>query len=279
MNETAPGPAKKSAKHRSPAYPAFDLKTAIERARSFYHHEKRSSANVAVAAQHWGYSPASSGGRQTLAALLTFGLLEDKGSGEQRSVALTDLALRILLDDRPDSIERVEAIRRAALLPKIHSELFSKWPNELPSNPNLRHYLLLEKKFNENSVDDFISQLRTTADFAQIYATGASTPATQAGPSTVVSEEADPDELPVETSNRQTVPSSFGAELATALTSIGKPVAGSGEAKRVRQDALSLDEGQVVLQWPDSLSETSFQDLSDWLELQLRRIKRNLKTS
>ncbi len=277
MNETAAGPAKKSAKHRSPAYPGLDLKAAIERARSFYHHEKRSSANVAVAVQHWGYSPSSSGGRQTLAALISYGLLEDKGSGDQRSVALTDLGLRILLDDRPDSIERADAIRRAALLPKIHSELFSKWPTELPSNPNLRHYLLIEKKFNENIVDDFISQLRTTADFARIYGPQAVSAASSPAP---IEEDEEQDAVLPETPIEPVAPSrpSSGPERATiALASSVTPAGGSGEAKRVRQDALSLDEGQVVLQWPDRLSETSFQDLSDWLELQLRRIKRNLQ--
>ena len=275
MNET--GPAKKSSKHRSPAYPGLDLKAAIERARSFYHHEKRSSANVAVAVQHWGYSPSSSGGRQTLAALISYGLLEDKGSGDQRSVTLTDLALRILLDDRPDSIERADTIRRAALLPKIHSELFSKWPSELPSNPNLRHYLLIEKKFNENIVDDFISQLRTTADFARIYAPHPASATTSSLPS-VEDEEQDTvlSEMPIEPAPIGRSPSGVEQPI-IALVSNGKS-AGNGETKRMRQDALSLDEGQVFLQWPDRLSETSFQDLSDWLELQLRRIKRNLQS-
>lgn len=275
MNETAPGPAKKAAKHRSPAYPGLDLKAAIDRARSFYHHEKRSSANVSVAIQHWGYSPASSGGRQVLAALLSYGLLEDKGSGDQRYVTLTDHALRILLDDRPDSIERADAIRKAALLPKIHSELFSKWPNELPSNPNLRHYLLIEKKFNENSVDDFISQLRTTADFARIYAphpVGAATSSTQ------VAEQEEHEVVPdTQTESVAIDGGSSGADQAPIVLVKSDKVA-TGDPRRMRQDALSLDEGQVVLQWPDHLSETSFQDLSDWLELQLRRIKRNLQS-
>ena len=220
MNET--GPAKKSSKHRSPAYPGLDLKAAIERARSFYHHEKRSSANVAVAVQHWGYSPSSSGGRQTLAALISYGLLEDKGSGDQRSVTLTDLALRILLDDRPDSIERADTIRRAALLPKIHSELFSKWPSELPSNPNLRHYLLIEKKFNENIVDDFISQLRTTADFARIYAPHPASATTSSLPS-VEDEEQDTvlSEMPIEPAPIGRSPSGVEQPI-IALVSNGK---------------------------------------------------------
>lgn len=153
--------------HRSPAYPAIDLKSAIERARQFYSAEKRAAANVRVAAEHWGYKFSSSGGKQVIAALLAFGLMEDEGSGEQRKVRLTDLALRIILDDRPDSKDRDDAISRAAMLPKIHQEILTKWPT-LPSDANLRHYLVLDRKFNENVVSDFIRELRNTILFAKI---------------------------------------------------------------------------------------------------------------
>ncbi len=55
------------------------------------------------------------------------------------------------------------------------------------------------------------------------------------------------------------------------------PPAGSKLMKtdvQAKQDVFTLDEGQVVLQWPPNLSPESFQDLKDWLELQLRKIGR-----
>lgn len=216
-------------------------------------------------------------GPPVLAHVLSPAEPESRVCPHQRSVTLTDLAIRILLDDRPDSIERADTIRRAALLPKIHSELFSKWPSVLPSNPNLRHYLLIEKKFNENIVDDFISQLRTTADFARIYAPHPASATTSSVPS-AGDEEQDTvlSEMPIEPASIGRIQSGAEQPIITVVSS-GKS-AGNGETKRMRQDALSLDEGQVFLQWPDRLSENSFQDLSDWLELQLRRIKRNLQS-
>lgn len=42
----------------------------------------------------------------------------------------------------------------------------------------------------------------------------------------------------------------------------------------VKEDVFSLDEGAVVLQWPDRLSKTSAQDLQDWLNLIGRKIQR-----
>lgn len=254
--------AKRGTVHRSPSFPAIDLKAAIDRARTFYQHEKRSSANVLVASKHWGYSPQSSGGKQVLAALIAFGLMGDKGSGDQRQVKLTDLALRILLDERPDSTERDAELRRAALTPKIHAEIFARWPDELPSDPNLRHYLLVEKKFNENSVDDFIKELRSTAEFAGVYAPvqdGSDSDAAdsdEGGPPDVA-------ENPRENPGQGAVAPSLQAPRPS----------GSG----MRQDTFSLDEGLVVLQWPAQLSEASYEDLKDWMELQLRKIGRSVR--
>lgn len=272
MNDTdASSKGKRGPVHRSPSFPSIDLKAAVERARAFYQHEKRLPANVTVAAKHWGYSPQSSGGKQVLAALLSFGLMEDKGSGDQRQVKLTDLALRILLDERPGSLERREALQRAAFMPKIHSELFTKWNESLPSDPNLRHYLLIDKKFNENSVEDFIKELRSTADFAGIYATSSPEPDSREESQEELEAEEPPQTGSV-TAGVATRPAGpqLGTPSVTSTPSIPTPAA------NMRQDTFSLDEGLVVLQWPAQLSKTSFEDLKDWMELQLRKIGRSV---
>ena len=43
-----------------------------------------------------------------------------------------------------------------------------------------------------------------------------------------------------------------------------------------RRDIFSLDEGDVVLQWPEKMSAESFEDFQSWVELQLRKIKRTI---
>ena len=257
--------AKRGVVHRSPSFPAIDLKAAVDRARTFYQYEKRSSANVRVASKHWGYSPQSRGGKQVLAALIAFGLMEDKGSRDQRQVKLTDLALRILLDERPDTTERDAELRRAALTPKIHGEIFAKWPDEFPSDPTLRHYLRVEKKFNENSVDDFIKELRSTAEFAGIYA-----PVRDGFESDV----ADSDEGRA-MAGAETPSENPGKGAVTPQQPPMPPMPPSGAG--MRQDTFSLDEGLVVLQWPAQLSEASYEDFRDWMELQLRKIGRAVR--
>src|ERR1700719_1411700 len=81
---------------RSPAYPFVNLETAIKRARTFYDREGRNAAPLTVTAKHWGYEAKSSGSTQTAAALMSFGLMQDEGTGDRRKVKLTPNALKIL---------------------------------------------------------------------------------------------------------------------------------------------------------------------------------------
>ncbi len=163
-----PTPARK--RTRSPAYPFINLGTALERAKQFHNKEQRNAANVNVASAHWGFAEGSSYTLQTVASLIYFGLMQDEGTGDKRTIRLTQSALRILLDMRPDSRERAELIKQAALAPKIHKQLWSKWGTNLPSDANLRHHLLFdwETPFNENAVDSFIAEYKSTIAFAKL---------------------------------------------------------------------------------------------------------------
>ena len=155
-------------KHRSPAYPGIDLREALAKAEVIRRMEGKNPAPVSAVLEHWGYKPRSGQGKVALSALIKFGLLEDEGSGENRKVRLTPLALKILLDDRPESPERLEAIRTAALMPAIHKELWGKYQGSLPSDANLRYYLRTERGFQDEAADLFIKQFRSTLAFAQL---------------------------------------------------------------------------------------------------------------
>ncbi len=153
---------------RSLGYPAVDLKTAIDKAKALYQAEGRNIAALPVTFKHWGYSKKSSGGLKTLAALNSFGLINVQGSGENRLIGLSDLALRIILDNREESVDRSRSMATAAINPNIHKKLWSLWGLEPPSFGNMRHHLIFEEGFNENVVEDFIKEYRSTIDYAQL---------------------------------------------------------------------------------------------------------------
>jgi len=138
-------------KDRSPNFPFINLETALHRAQQFYKEEKRGSAPFAGIAHHWGYSVSSSGCKQTAAALMSYGLMDDEGSGPQRTFRLTELAFRILLDQRPDSQERADYLREAAVKPSVAADVYAKWHDGLPSSATLHHYLVFDRSFNDTS--------------------------------------------------------------------------------------------------------------------------------
>jgi hypothetical protein len=157
---------------RSPSYPGINLETAIKRAEGFYKKERRNAAPFSVAVGHWGFGAKSSGGLVTVAAMRSFGLLKRfERSPGGRPVQLSDLALQILLDERPDSSERAAAIKKAALSPKLHASLWQKYRTaEEVSDANLKHDLVWRLKFNENTVDEVIKEYKDTIAYAKLAA-------------------------------------------------------------------------------------------------------------
>ena len=170
---------------RSPSYPYLDLPAALEKAAALWKAEGRHAVAVNVAMQHWGYKEESSTGYSCVAALKKFGLAEHEGIGETRQVRLSNLALTILLDNDPGSAGRRDALRTAALGPRIHAELWERYGAELPSEQSLRRFLVLERSFNEASVDELLAEYQATMAFAGL-SVGAVRGASQLTPAPVL---------------------------------------------------------------------------------------------
>src|SRR5438874_12768923 len=109
---------------RSPRYPGIPLDLAIERAKQLWEKEQLYPTNVQTALAHWGYAPKSGGGAVAIAALKSFSLIEDDGSGDARTVRLTERAQQILLSEDPMQVR--SATQEAALAPTIHRDLWER---------------------------------------------------------------------------------------------------------------------------------------------------------
>ena len=94
--------------------------------------------------------------------------MADKGVGVDRKVFLTPFGLNLILDERTVSPDRDKAIQQAAMTPKIMAELWSKYGRDLPSHETLRHYLRVEREFNDNAVNDVIKVYQANVQFAQL---------------------------------------------------------------------------------------------------------------
>lgn len=305
----APVDEGKKAKERSPGYPGISLETAIARVKEFHDIDKRNSASISVVAQHWGMTPKSSSTLINIAALKAFGLISDSGLGEKRRVQVTDLARRILLDERPDSEERADAIKVAALNPKMHRILWNKWGNEIPSDANMRQTLIFDYKFNPNTVGDFIRVYRATIRFAKLAESdrvslevkqggeenrGAGVYVPKVGdyvqwepggilqfqePKSITSISGDGKFAFVEGSSTGLPVNELIPQPKPDRVSAEHTMISSSFKSSMRQDVFSLNEGTCTIQWPTNLSPESLQDLKDWLKIVERKIARSTSDS
>jgi hypothetical protein len=161
-------PEYKPVRHRSPAYPAVPLKVALERAKQFYGEQRDRPAPVGAALDIWGFKPKSGTGGVMVAALKQFGLMDELNTGDVRKIQLTDLALRIIRDERDPSPARDKHIKRAALTPKIYAEMWKEWRETFAADATMRFFLIHDKKYNEASVSELIADYKDTIKFAKL---------------------------------------------------------------------------------------------------------------
>ena len=163
----------KQPKFRSPPFPYIGLGRALFKAEQLYNAVRHHGAAMPTAAKAWETGPKSSATLQSVATLIQYGLLDDEGSGESRKVKLTPLALKIVMDKRPDSAERARAIREAATSPKIFAELYEQYGMaDGIDDALLVHTLTAERvqagkaPFSEELAGDVIRVYRDTISFA-----------------------------------------------------------------------------------------------------------------
>jgi hypothetical protein len=152
---------------RGVSYPFISLVEALEAAKKIYAAERKTAAPVASAISHLGYAESSSGGRQTISALLQFGLLEDEGRKDDRLVRLTSRALDIMLSEEGSETQR-SALIECVKSPKIYKDIFLRWTDELPSDQTISFFLQRDKNFNPKAIKSFIKDLRTSMSFVGV---------------------------------------------------------------------------------------------------------------
>ena len=151
---------------RSPAFPFISLGKAIVRARSIAERYGRHPVSLAAAGEAWRYAPKSSGLLQTLAALRSYGLIEDVGRAEERKIQLSDLGWRILHDTRSDA--RQAAIREAATRPRSIAEYALKWLPSRPSDDECISELHLDRGFSPQAAKRYLTVFDQTAVVADL---------------------------------------------------------------------------------------------------------------
>lgn len=270
-------------KDRSPNFPFITLEAAVARAKAFYEEERRGAAPVSRVAKHWRYSPSSSGLLQTIAAMKSYGLMVDEGTGQERKLRLTEMALRILLDSRSDSTERIELIKRAALNPSVSSEVHGNWPDGLPSDDTLNHSLIFERGFSPQNAMRAAKILKENQRFAELSRGDTSSMSSSAsidsggypvGEDMTQASDWDSTDPP-----RQTAPHM----ISSPPKFFGGNPSGSGRANApvmpFTEQILDPDGRAMRIEFSAPPTEEMYEFLKDYIDLRLKAIRRKATTT
>jgi hypothetical protein len=298
-----PTEIEKKKRHRSPNYPTVGLREAIERLKKFMAIDGRAGASAEIDARHIGFATSHGLAYSVLSALKKFDLVADKDGRvvpTQRAIEITSL---------PETDERrAKAIREAAIMPPIYSELIEQYRiTGLPSDETLEGELKAYKGFNPNAVKEFIKAFRETLEFAGLTdfsVLGSESKAEQGGETVKLGDyvQWEPNGILQFQEPRRVSKVSEGFVFVDGSTT-GMPIAevtvseapadppkpavvtplrvvtrNSGGSTTMRQDVFSITEGDVVLAWPTPLSTESIQEIKDWLKIAERKIVRSEKS-
>ncbi|MPM46956.1 hypothetical protein SDC9_93663 [bioreactor metagenome] len=222
--------------------------------------------------EKWAYSPTSSSASKVVAALKYFGLIELSQVAESEMVKVTDRAYRILVDTE-ESEERKQALRDAFLSPKAYKMCWDHWGVDVPQSA--RSTLIFNEGFIDSTVDGFLGNYKKSMLFAGLHGYEVAEKHVEEDRQDVSSAEKS-----ASTNMKQLQLTHPSSGLDDQHARQQKPmVTPSGVAQKgvgMRQEVFALAEGDVTIQWPETLSPDSFQDFEDWLAILKRKIKRSV---
>lgn len=146
------------------SYPTVGLSKAVEETQKLWKAAQHAPITTEVAVKTLGFKSVSGPARSRLAALRHFGLIEEAG---KEVIRLSALGKTIVV--QPDGYVKEEAIKEAALTPKLFREILPIYVNA--SDPVLKGFLITNKSYNEDSAKAAIRSFRDTVSFAKLEET------------------------------------------------------------------------------------------------------------
>jgi hypothetical protein len=233
------------AKVRSPNYPALDLAAALKAARKALDKDNRNKMSQAALAKHLGHDSLSGPALGKIGALRAYGLIDGKGD----ELRITNDAVHALMAPA-GSTERTGAIALLATRPKLFQEINKDFPT-LPSLDNLKFWLI-KRQFASDAAEKaakcYLATMRVVSGGPEEYDS--------------------PDETEEPEKTR------VNPQVHTPPKPGATPPPLAAATHGVLQEVFNLDEGQVTLSVPATLSPESYQDMADRIEIFLRGLKR-----
>jgi hypothetical protein len=168
------------AKLPSGRFPFINLSKALERAQQIFENDKNNKGlKMPVAFAAWGYSDKSSGGFQTVGALKQYGLLEDEGAKDDRSVKLTAEARHYFLTEIEEDKNRLRA--KFASKPSLMNYLLEQWEFGTIDDAVARSHLKTVIHLNDQSARSALGVYKDNLAFLKVSGSAKKEPINQNG--------------------------------------------------------------------------------------------------
>lgn len=230
---------------RSPNYPNYSLRECVAFLEKLYKKYGIAEIHSDDAVTQAGHSPTSSSAPRVLASLLSFGLLESRGSRGSKFVSLSRLAHEIVLEGA-ERDERLELLRKAALNDSSMLSVWNKWGPNLPSEETIRKSLELEMHYSKEGAKRFASVVVDTYDFTELNKASIS----------VTDDESDDYEAP----------DVYAVDEGEQRLDVVAQKANSSVRKA--NFLLPGRNREIIIYAPEDLTEREFEMILKWLELQ-----------
>lgn len=158
----------KDKRPRSPNFPYVSLEEALSLVEKLYKQDKQNYVPLKIALKNMSLSVNSSTSRRVVSAMLEYGLLEDRGEGDDKELIVSGLARNIILDERQNSPERLSNIREAALNSKIMYDAWDNWKGEIPSDDTVKYTLISKWGFTDRAAARFTKVVQENFEFADL---------------------------------------------------------------------------------------------------------------
>ena len=201
----------------------------MQRVKSVYESDYRSSLTRALTAERLGYSGVNGKSLAVIAALGKVGLLEGKGD----DLRVSELAVRIIAHP-PGSPERMQALAEAASRPELFQAIAQRFPGKGSSDGTIRAFLMTE---------GFIPPAAETA-------------------------------LRAWRETQQMIAQESEMDPASPAAASAAPAAPAPGETGLRRAVFGLAEGEVTITAPVFLSAASVNDLQDYLDVFMKRARR-----
>lgn len=254
----------KRKRDRSPAFPYISLTEAAERTEQLFKQYQRHPARVKNLGAVWGYSEGSSSLLRVVAALKSFGLVDDFGSGTDRKIGVSELGNRLVADKRPGAKEA--ALQESFANCEILARYRQHWGNSRPPDVECISELTIDDSFTSGAARKFIS----VYDDSSRYVSDSNDAEAFSPP-----EEKEQATVNAQSNTAQEEP----ATLVPQAVNFSQKPSEEQASRQIRTESFSLDEGDVVIQWPANLSKDGYEDFCDWIDLLKRKIGRSVITT